>query len=127
VPSQAKAGAISCIVPMVSHVDHTEHDTHVIVAEQGLADLRAFRRAAVQGGCPHKRKAPPHGRTFRKDGRGVPATRSFRCLDLELLTWRVRSWGVGLAFVAGQITATWGDTPAGSKQPVLILIRVAAW
>jgi succinyl-CoA:acetate CoA-transferase len=26
VPSQAKAGAISCIVPMVSHVDYTEHD-----------------------------------------------------------------------------------------------------
>ena len=25
-PSQAKAGAISCIVPMVSHVDYTEHD-----------------------------------------------------------------------------------------------------
>src|SRR5471032_1710573 len=38
-PSTAKGGAISCIVPMVSHVDHTEHDVHVIVTEQGLADL----------------------------------------------------------------------------------------
>jgi succinyl-CoA:acetate CoA-transferase len=27
---------------MVSHVDHTEHDTHVIVTEQGLADLRGL-------------------------------------------------------------------------------------
>ena len=49
-PSTAKGGAISCIVPMVSHVDHTEHDTHVIVTEQGLADLRGLpprRRAQV--------------------------------------------------------------------------------
>jgi succinyl-CoA:acetate CoA-transferase len=39
-PSAAKNGAISCIVPMASHVDHTEHDVQVIVTEQGLADLR---------------------------------------------------------------------------------------
>ncbi|MCY7340582.1 MAG: acetyl-CoA hydrolase/transferase family protein [Pseudonocardia sp.] len=49
-PSTAKGGKISCIVPMVSHVDHTEHDTHVIVTEQGLADLRGLppRRRAQQ-------------------------------------------------------------------------------
>lgn len=41
-PSQAKGGAISTIVPMVSHVDHTEHDVDVIVTEQGLADLRGL-------------------------------------------------------------------------------------
>jgi len=29
-----------CIVPMASHVDHTEHDVNVIVTEQGIADLR---------------------------------------------------------------------------------------
>ncbi|MCE3555977.1 acetyl-CoA hydrolase/transferase family protein [Pseudonocardia sp. RS11V-5] len=48
--STAKAGAISSIVPMVSHVDHTEHDVHVLVTEQGLADLRghAPRRRARQ-------------------------------------------------------------------------------
>ncbi len=38
--SLAKNGNISCIVPMVSHVDHTEHDVQVIVTEQGVADLR---------------------------------------------------------------------------------------
>src|SRR5450631_818168 len=49
-PSTAKGGAISCIVPMASHVDHTEHDTHVVVTEQGLADLRGLppRRRAKQ-------------------------------------------------------------------------------
>jgi succinyl-CoA:acetate CoA-transferase len=49
-PSTAKGGAISSIVPMVSHVDHTEHDVNVIVTEQGLADLRGLaprRRAQV--------------------------------------------------------------------------------
>jgi succinyl-CoA:acetate CoA-transferase len=41
-PSTAKGGAISTIVPMVSHVDHTEHDVAVIVTEQRLADLRGL-------------------------------------------------------------------------------------
>lgn len=31
---------ITCILPKVSHCDHTEHDISVIVTEQGLADLR---------------------------------------------------------------------------------------
>ena len=49
-PSVAKDGKISCLVPMCSHVDHTEHDTQIIVTEQGLADLRGLsprRRAQV--------------------------------------------------------------------------------
>jgi succinyl-CoA:acetate CoA-transferase len=41
-PSTAKNGTISTIVPMVSHVDHTEHDVQVIVTEHGLADLRGL-------------------------------------------------------------------------------------
>src|SRR5271167_4722520 len=41
-PSTAQKGTISTIVPMVSHVDHTEHDVQVVVTEQGLADLRGL-------------------------------------------------------------------------------------
>jgi len=41
-PSIAKNGDISCVVPMVSHVDHTEHDVHIVVTEQGIADLRGL-------------------------------------------------------------------------------------
>ena len=41
-PSHAAKGTISTIVPMVSHVDHTEHDTQVLVTERGLADLRGL-------------------------------------------------------------------------------------
>jgi len=40
--STAKGGAISTIVPFVSHVDHTNHDVDVIVTEQGYADLRGL-------------------------------------------------------------------------------------
>src|SRR5579864_1528394 len=43
-PSSAKKGTISTIVPMVSHVDHTEHDVQVVVTEHGLADLRSEER-----------------------------------------------------------------------------------
>lgn len=56
-PSTAKGGAISSIVPMVSHVDHTEHDVDVIVTEQGLADLRGLspkqRARVVLERCVH--------------------------------------------------------------------------
>jgi succinyl-CoA:acetate CoA-transferase len=56
-PSVAKGGAISSIVPMASHVDHTEHDVHVIVTEQGVADLRGLaprRRARkIIDNCAH--------------------------------------------------------------------------
>ena len=34
--------AISHVLPMVSHVDHTEHDVDILVTEQGLADLRGL-------------------------------------------------------------------------------------
>ncbi len=39
-PSVAKGGKISAIVPMVSHVDHSEHSVKILVTEQGVADLR---------------------------------------------------------------------------------------
>lgn len=40
--STAKGGTLSCVVPYVSHVDHTEHDVDVIITEQGTADLRGL-------------------------------------------------------------------------------------
>ncbi|MDR7085271.1 succinyl-CoA:acetate CoA-transferase [Aeromicrobium panaciterrae] len=58
-PSTAKRGAVSTIVPMVSHVDHTEHDVNIIVTEQGLADLRGLsphdRAQRVIANCAHPR------------------------------------------------------------------------
>lgn len=56
-PSTAKGGAISAIVPMVNHVDHTEHDVQVIITEQGLADLRGLaprqRAKKIIENCAH--------------------------------------------------------------------------
>lgn len=55
--STAKNGALSCIAPMVRHVDHTEHDVGVIVTERGLADLRGMsprkRSRLVIENCAH--------------------------------------------------------------------------
>ena len=55
--SVAKDGKISCIVPMVTHVDHTEHDVDVLVTEQGYADLRGLspkeRAALIIEKCAH--------------------------------------------------------------------------
>lgn len=39
-PSVAKDGAISAFVPMVSHLDHSEHSVKIIISEYGVADLR---------------------------------------------------------------------------------------
>ena len=56
-PSIAKGGAISSIVPMCSHIDHTEHDVDVIITEQGIADLRGLapRKRALEiiNNCVH--------------------------------------------------------------------------
>jgi succinyl-CoA:acetate CoA-transferase len=61
-PSTAKGGAISCIVPMVSHVDHTEHDVMVVITEQGLADLRGLaprkRARQIIDKCAHPSYRP---------------------------------------------------------------------
>ena len=55
--STAKGGDISSIVPMCSHIDHTEHDVNVIVTEQGIADLRNLapreRALAIINNCAH--------------------------------------------------------------------------
>ena len=56
-PSIAKSGDISCIVPMVFHVDYTEHDVQVVVTEQGIADLRGLspreKAATIIRNCVH--------------------------------------------------------------------------
>ena len=39
-PSTAKEGKISAFVPMVSHLDHSEHSVKIIITEYGVADLR---------------------------------------------------------------------------------------
>jgi acetyl-CoA hydrolase/succinyl-CoA:acetate CoA-transferase len=49
--------AISHVLPMVSHVDHTEHDVDILVTDQGLADLRGLspreRAEVIINNCVH--------------------------------------------------------------------------
>lgn len=56
-PSITKGGLISNIVPMASHIDHTEHSVDVIITDQGVADLRGKdpvqRAHAIIDNCAH--------------------------------------------------------------------------
>lgn len=56
-PSTAKDGKISAFVPMVSHLDHSEHSVKVIITEYGVADLRGKspvqRAHAIIDNCVH--------------------------------------------------------------------------
>ena len=56
-PSTAKGGKISTIVPLVSHLDHSEHSVQVIITEQGVADLRGKspteRARTIIENCAH--------------------------------------------------------------------------
>ncbi|HLO26737.1 MAG TPA: acetyl-CoA hydrolase/transferase C-terminal domain-containing protein [Geobacteraceae bacterium] len=61
-PSKVDPNGISCVVPMVPHVDHTEHDMDVLVTEQGLADLRGLapkeRAQKIIDKCVHPEYKP---------------------------------------------------------------------
>ncbi|MEF3255035.1 MAG: acetyl-CoA hydrolase [Deferribacterales bacterium] len=56
-PTKTDPTGITCVVPKVSHVDHTEHDLDVVVTEQGLADLRGLapkdRARTIIEKCAH--------------------------------------------------------------------------
>jgi succinyl-CoA:acetate CoA-transferase len=97
-PSTAKGGAISSIVPMVSHVDHTEHDVGVIVTEQGLADLRGLaprRRASlVIEKCAHPDYRPLLEDYVDRALSGAYGKQTPHLLD-EALSWHVRFMRTG--------------------------------
>ncbi|CAG2135143.1 Succinyl-CoA:coenzyme A transferase [Cupriavidus campinensis] len=109
--SVAKDGRISSIVPMVSHVDNSEHDVDILVTEHGLADLRGlapreralqvirncadpayrdglldyFRRAQTRGGqTPHLlEEAFAWHINYREHGTMLPAPRAAAIAPIE--------------------------------------------
>ena len=89
-PSTAKGGAISCLVPMVSHTDHTEHDVEIIVTEQGLADLRGLsptqRARLVIEKCAHPDFRPALRDYFERALRDAPGKHTPHLLS-EALSW----------------------------------------
>jgi len=92
-PSTAKDGAISTIVPMASHVDHTEHDVGVIVTEQGPADLRGLpprRRAErVVAHCAHPSYRPLLEDYLERAARGAYGLHTPHLLK-DALSWHTR-------------------------------------
>jgi acetyl-CoA hydrolase len=56
-PSAQKNGKISTIVPLVTHLDHSEHSVQVVVTEWGVADLRGKdereRAQLIINNCAH--------------------------------------------------------------------------
>jgi succinyl-CoA:acetate CoA-transferase len=92
-PSQAKGGTISCIVPMVSHVDHTEHDVQVIVTEQGLADLRGLaprqRAKLIIDNCAHPHFRPALEDYYQRALKDAPGRHTPHLMD-EALSWHAR-------------------------------------
>ena len=92
-PSVAKGGSISAIVPMVSHVDHTEHDVKIIVTEQGLADLRGLsprqRARVIIEKCAHpdyKAQLMDYFERAQASGRGMHTPHILS----EALSWHQR-------------------------------------
>lgn len=59
--AETKGGAISTIVPMVTHQDISEHDVDVVVTDQGVADLRG-KDDVERARCIIEHCAGPHYR-----------------------------------------------------------------
>ena len=108
-PSTAKGGAISAIVPMVSHVDHTEHDVDVVVTEQGLADLRGLaprdRVPRIIEGCAHPSFRDPLRDYFDRALAARPNARHTPHLLDEALSWHQRYLDTGSMLPELQVAA----------------------
>jgi acetyl-CoA hydrolase len=61
-PTKTDPHGISCVVPMASHVDQTEHDIDLFVTEQGFADVRGLspreRARVIIDRCAHPEYKP---------------------------------------------------------------------
>ncbi len=86
-PSIAKHGIISAIVPMCTHVDHNEHSVHVVVTEQGFADLRGLapqqRAQLIVERCAHPMYREYLNRYLRESGPGHIRHDLSRCFELH--------------------------------------------
>ena len=97
-PSVAKGGAISAIVPQVSHVDHINQDVQVIVTEQGLADLRGLspkqRARLIIEKCAHPEYRPMLADYFARAHKGSYGLHA-PSLPGEALSWHQRFMDTG--------------------------------
>jgi succinyl-CoA:acetate CoA-transferase len=93
--STVKNGAISSIVPMCSHIDHTEHDVSIIVTEYGIADLRnkcpRERALEIINNCAHPDYKPMLLDYYNRALEATPAGKAHTPHILsEALSWHER-------------------------------------
>ncbi len=62
---------VSCVLPLLGHVDHTEHDIKCIVTEQGYAQNLAIRSPHVRAGEIIERCAHPYFRPLLRDALAI--------------------------------------------------------
>ncbi len=101
-PSSAKGGKISTIVPLVSHMDHSEHSVQIVVTEYGVADLRgkdpSERAHLIVEKCAHPAfrdqllayvEATEHGHTPQTLGNAFLMHQQFlKTGDMRGVTWQ---------------------------------------
>ena len=91
--SIAKGGDISSIVPMCSHVDHTEHDVDVFITERGVADIRGLspkeRARVIIKNCVHPDYQPMLMDYLERAEKATGFAHSPHLLD-ETLSWHTR-------------------------------------
>lgn len=96
--STAKDGAISAIVPMCSHTDHTEHDTDIFVTEIGLADLRGLspreRARVIINNCAHPDYRPMLLDYLERAEKATKKAQTPHLMD-EALSWHSRFLATG--------------------------------
>ena len=91
--STAKGGDISSIVPMCSHIDHTEHDVDVFITERGVADIRGLspkeRAQVIIDKCSHPDYKPMLQDYFDSAKAATKNAHSPHIME-EALSWHVR-------------------------------------
>ena len=91
--STAKKGDISSIVPMCSHVDHTEHDVDIFVTELGVADIRGLcpkeRAQVIIDKCVHPDYKPMLQDYFDRAKAATKNAHTPHLMD-EALSWHAR-------------------------------------
>ncbi len=91
--STAKKGDISSIVPMCSHIDHTEHDVDIFVTERGVADIRGLspkeRAQVIIDKCSHPDYKPMLQDYFDRAKAATKNAHSPHIME-EALSWHAR-------------------------------------
>ena len=86
-PSVAKGGKISAIVPMVSHLDHSEHSVSILITEQGVADLRGKsprqRAELIINNCVDPQYRPMFREYLAKATKGQTPTDLNSCFNMH--------------------------------------------